>query len=137
MIEVYVDDIFLAGRSDKRMKEVNCGIAQKFTAKDLGELHHFLGVKVIQNKESNCIWIGQETYARELINKFKMEESNAVSTPIQFGFNLLKAVKEDDMYHKAVGSLLYLSTRARPDISYVVSSVARFTSKPTSSIGWQ
>ena len=136
LIAVYVDDIILAGRSDLRMKEVKDAIAGKFTVKDLGELHHFLGVKVIQNKESNSIWIGQEAYARELLKKFKMEESNAVSTPIQLGSNLVKAVEEDDMfdqeiYQSAVGSLLYLSTRTRPDISYAVSSVARFTSKPT------
>ena len=118
------------------MKEVKDAIASKFTVRDLGELHHFLGVKVIQNKDSNSIWIGQETYARELIKKFKMEESNAVSTPIQLGSNLVKAVEEDDMfdqeiYQSAVDSLLYLSTRTRPDISYAVSSVAPFTSKPT------
>ena len=65
MIAVYVDDIILAGRSDKCMKEVKDAIAERFTVKDLGELHHFLGVKVIQDKESNSIWIGQETYARE------------------------------------------------------------------------
>ena len=48
LIAVYVDDIILAGRSDKCMKEVKDAIAEKFTVKDLGELHHFLGVKMIQ-----------------------------------------------------------------------------------------
>eukprot|EP00794_Sanderia_malayensis_P004208 gene4208-4769_t len=45
LIAVYVDDIILAERSDKCMKEVKDAIADKFTVKDLGELHHFLGVK--------------------------------------------------------------------------------------------
>ena len=124
MIAVYVDDIILAGISDKRMREVKDTIAAKFMVKDLGELHHFLGVKVIQNRKSNSIWIGQETYVRELLKEFKMEESKSVSTPTQFGSNLV-------IYQSADGSLLYLSTRTRPDISYAVSSVARFTSKPT------
>jgi len=91
---------------------------------------------VIQNRESNSTWIGQETYVREVIKKFKKEESKSVSTPTQLGSNLVKAVDGDDMfdqemYQSAVGSLLYLSTRTHPDISYAVSSVARFTSKPT------
>ena len=90
-IAMYVDDIILAGRSDKRMKEVKDAIAEKFTVKDLDELHQFLGVKMIQDKESNSIWIGEETYPRELIKKFKMVESNAVSTPIQLGFQCCKS----------------------------------------------
>eukprot|EP00794_Sanderia_malayensis_P020840 gene20840-22883_t len=55
LIAVYVDDIILAGRSDKRMKEVKDAIAEKFTVKDLGELHHFLGAKMVQDKDSNSI----------------------------------------------------------------------------------
>ena len=35
------------------------------------------------------------------------------------------------MYQSAVGTLLYLSTRTRPDITYAVSSVAKFSAKPT------
>ena len=121
MIAVYVDDIILAGGSDKRMIEVKDATAGKFTVKYLDEFHHYLGVKVIQNKDNNRIWIGQETYARALIKKLKMEESNAVSTPIQLGSNLVKAVEEDDMFDQEINqstasSLLYPSTRTHQDI---------------------
>ena len=35
---------------------------------DIGRLHYFLGVKVIQNK--NNIWIGQTNYIKILLTKF-------------------------------------------------------------------
>jgi len=45
VIAVYVADILLAGRSDKNRIAVKNRIAAKFMVNDLGELHHFLGVK--------------------------------------------------------------------------------------------
>ena len=61
-IGVYVDDIVLAGRSDERIKEVKDAIAKKFEIKDMGQLHYFLGMTVIQTETKNSVWIGQPTY---------------------------------------------------------------------------
>lgn len=55
------------------MKEVKEAISVKFDVMDMGEMHHFLGVKVIQNHKSGEIWIGQTTYVKDLLTKFKME----------------------------------------------------------------
>ena len=38
---------------------------------------------------------------------------------------------DQEVYQSAVGLLLYLSTRTRPDIAFAVSTVAKFTSRPT------
>ena len=136
LIAVYVDDIILAGENDKMMRYVKNSISQKFTVTDMGQMYHFLGVKVIQNLENNMIWIGQPSYTKELLIRFKMEESKPVDTPFDVSMKLLKAKEGDELFDKmkyqsAVGSLLYLSTRTRPDIAYAVSHIARFAAEPT------
>ena len=51
IIGVYVDDFVIAGESEVRIEQVKTALSQKFDVKDLGELHYFLGVQVIQNHE--------------------------------------------------------------------------------------
>lgn len=57
MIAVYVDDIHvvLVGWSDRKLSEVKNALASRFDVKYLGQLHYFLGVKAIQNQESEMM----------------------------------------------------------------------------------
>lgn len=50
IIAVYVDDILLAGKSDKRINEVKKALSERFDIKDMGELHYFLGANITQNQ---------------------------------------------------------------------------------------
>ena len=59
-----------------------------------------------------------------------------MNIPVASGTKLLEASDESELtdstlYQSAVSSLPYLSGWTRPDISYAVSNVARFCSKPT------
>ena len=47
-------------------------LSKKFEMKDLGPLHHFLGVKVIQDQLTGVIWIGQSSYTEKFLQKFGM-----------------------------------------------------------------
>eukprot|EP00794_Sanderia_malayensis_P006281 gene6281-7003_t len=113
MIAVYVDDIILGGKTQKRMTEVKKELADKFTIKDMGKLHHFLGVKIVRNKDKGETWMGQESYVKELLQKFQMEQSKPVSTPVQTTSNLVKASDEDELVdqemYQSAGSKLFLS----------------------------
>ena len=65
-----------------------------------------------------------------------MGEAKSVKTPVSVNSKLLKASEESEtfdqnLYQSAVGSLLYLTTRSRPDIAFAVNNVACFCSKPT------
>lgn len=133
-IAVYVDDIILAGRMEETINQMKAILARKFEIKDLGELNYFLGIKVEQRE--NSIWIGQPAYTANLLESFGMQDCKPVATPVNISAKLSKATDEDsctdqEMYQSAIGSLMYLSVCTRPDIAYAVSSLARFTSKPT------
>ena len=65
-----------------------------------------------------------------------MDEASTIATPVDSSIKLVKASEEDVLFDKhkyqsAVGSLLYLSVATRPDITYAVSNVAKFSASPT------
>ena len=84
IIAIYVDDIVLVSKTDQRLTEVKREIESKFKVKDLGELHYFLGVKVVQNQS---IWLGQPSYIKQLLEQFNMSDAKATKTPVNPGVN--------------------------------------------------
>ena len=64
-IGVYIDDIILAGKTVKQLEEIKTDLSREFDIKDLGKLGYFLGMKMVQNEESQSIWIGQPAYAEK------------------------------------------------------------------------
>ena len=121
IIAVYVDDIILAGKTSECIQKFINAIAEKFDNTDMGKLHHCVSIKINYLNSKN-IWIGQPAYVRKVLKKFKMDNSKPVGTPVQIGTKLVKAKDGDtlvdqELYQSVVGSLLYLSTRTRPDIA--------------------
>ena len=51
----------------KKIQEVKRAIADHFEVKDLGELHYFLAVKVVQDLKTGTVWLGQPTYTQSAI----------------------------------------------------------------------
>lgn len=136
LIGVYVDDIILAGENDKKINDVKRALGAKFNIKDMGKLHYFLGMKIIQDKKTGNVWIGQPAYVESILKKFGMDNSKPVGTPIDPNTKLTKATDDEQsidqqLYQSAIGSLLYLSGGTRPDITFSVSNLAKFSAKPS------
>ena len=136
ILAVHVDDIIVATDGVQKMKQVKRDIAGPFAVKDLGELKHFLGVTMNQGQDGT--WIGQLTYTKNVLEKYNMQDSKAVATPVDASQKLTDAddgtcdseTVDQEMHQSAVGNLLYLSTWTRPDITYAVSNVSKFCAKP-------
>lgn len=134
IVGIYVDDIVVAGDKNENIDEFKLALAEKFDIKDLGKLSYFLGVKVVRD---GTIWIGQPVYTDAILKKFNMESCKSVTTPVDVSTKLTEGTEDseyiDDTYYQlAIGSLLYLSVKTRPDITFAVSLAARYCSKPTS-----
>ena len=132
IVSIYVDDIVYTGSNQGMLNEFKKDMKEKYEMTDLGLLHHFLGMGVIQTDSS--IFIHQRKYASSLLNKFGLTDCKPVSTPLVATEKLIKddgsgAVDEEN-YRKLVGSLLYL-TATRPDVMYAASLLARYMHGPS------
>jgi hypothetical protein len=79
-------------------------------------------------------------YISKLIENFGLQTSKESDIPIQPNHNLTRELKEEkeilrepvdsSKYRQVIGSLIYLMTCTRPDISYSVGVLSRFMQEP-------
>ena len=138
-IALYVDDLLIVGMKLINIESVKKGLCAEFKMKDLGEAKFLLGIE-IRRQENGDVLLVQEHYARDVIRRFNMEGCKPVSTPLEFGCRLDsssvpttaagKVEMVDVPYRSAIGSLMYLATCTRPDISAAVSELSKFSQNP-------
>ncbi|KAE8656273.1 hypothetical protein F3Y22_tig00117005pilonHSYRG00292 [Hibiscus syriacus] len=104
----------------------------EFEMSDLGMMHYFLGIEVLQS--SAGIFISQKKYVGEILDKFKMKDCNHMNAPSEFGLKLNKDEGgnkvNSTLYKQIIGSLMYLTT-TRLDIMYAVSAISKYMECPT------
>ena len=61
ILVLYVDDLILTGSDPNLITHVKSSLKQNFEMSDLGHLHYFLGLQVLQTKEG--IFLSQSKYA--------------------------------------------------------------------------
>eukprot|EP00253_Pinus_taeda_P005386 PITA_05386 len=134
ILVLYVDDLILTGSDPNLINHVKSSLKKKFEMTDLGHLHYFLGLQVLQSKEG--ISLSQSKYTYDLLHHFHMEDCKPAPSPFQSGVKLLLTCTSPEvdatLYRQLVGKRLYL-THTRPDLSFVVGLVARFMKNPRES----
>ncbi|KAG6510909.1 hypothetical protein ZIOFF_028954 [Zingiber officinale] len=125
-------DLIFTGTDDFLFQEFKKSMMVEFEMSDLGMMHYFLGMEVVQSTKG--IFISQKKYVQEILDRFQMKDCNPVSTPTEFGLKLNKDHEgkkvDSTIYKQIVGSLMYL-TATRADIMYSVSLISRYMENPT------
>lgn len=129
---VYVDDILITGKDvEKTIVELKL----QFNTRDMGNLSTFLGITY--DFEKDKVRISQKPMINKILEKFRMENCNGASTPLEQNFNVSQEEEEDIIevpYRELIGSLMYLSIGSRPDITYAVSYLSRYLDKPNKKV---
>lgn len=129
---LYVDDLIFTGNCDIMFADFKKSVMNEFEMSDLGLMHYFLGIEVIQSDAG--VFLSQKKYVADILDRFQMKDCNPTSTPVDCGMKLHKddgGKKVDStLYKQIVGSLMYL-TATRPDITYSVSLISRYMENPT------
>ncbi|RVW79953.1 Retrovirus-related Pol polyprotein from transposon RE2 [Vitis vinifera] len=88
--------------------------------------------QVVQS--SAGVFISQNKYALEILDKFMLKDCNSIITPSEVGLKLSKSgagkMVDSTLYKQIVGSLMYL-TSTRPDIMHAVNLISRYMENPT------
>ncbi|CAL8085513.1 unnamed protein product [Prunus armeniaca] len=132
IVSLYVDDIVYIRSSKEMMTEFKNEMMRQYVMTNLGLLHHFLGLGVLQTY--TCIFLHQKKYAKTLLEKFGLKDCKSIATPLAVNKKLSRIdgsdLADETLYRQMVGSLLYL-TATRPYIMFAASLLARFMHNPT------
>jgi hypothetical protein len=77
---LYVDEIILTTSSTKLLRRTISALQRKFTMKDLGPLHHFLGITVERRPDE--LLLHQRTYTLDILKRAVMTDCKPCSTPV-------------------------------------------------------
>uniref|UniRef100_A0A1X7STM5 Reverse transcriptase Ty1/copia-type domain-containing protein n=1 Tax=Amphimedon queenslandica TaxID=400682 RepID=A0A1X7STM5_AMPQE len=89
---VYVDDLIVITSTPQLMKNIKGDLAARFRMKDLGNLHHCLGMTIDYDEEEGCLWLHQRQYISSLLERYGLSEAKVSATP---AYTNVKLVKED------------------------------------------
>ena len=104
---LHVDDLIFTSSNPRMFDEFKNEMTKEFEMTDIGLMSYYLGIEVKQ--EDNDIMITQEGYAKEVLKKFKMDDSNPVGTPMECEIKLSKHEEGNKvdpiLYKNLVGSV--------------------------------
>ena len=131
IIAIHVDDLMILADSILEMQRLKDSLKFQFKMKDMGELHYYVGVSIVQEKERKQVYLLHGLYIEKLLKTFGQTQAKSVCTPTDLNIRLQK---EDGVskpvdttsYQSIVGSLLYAAITSRPDIAQALGVVSTF-----------
>lgn len=117
---LYVDDIILIASSLEHLRRTISALQSEFSMKDLGTLHHFLGMQV--QRHGSSLLPSQRQYMLEILERASMVECKPCNTLVDTNPKLPNSgplvLNASDFWNLAYA--LQWMTFTRLDISYTI-----------------
>ncbi len=111
-------------------------LRNEFEMKDLGEAKRIIGIEIERNKDATKIH--QQPFILAMLKKFNMEDCRRANTPLpksayssNYEQENAKPFSDVNLYQQAIGSLNWIATCTRPDITFSVNMLAAKMIQPT------
>ncbi|GKE31659.1 retrovirus-related pol polyprotein from transposon TNT 1-94 [Tanacetum coccineum] len=121
LVQIYVDDIIFASTDPNACTIFSKEMNSKFQMSMMGQMSFFLDLQVSQSPRG--IFINQAKYALEILQKYGMDLTDPVDTPmvdrLKLDEDLIGIPVDQTRFRGMVGSLMYL-TASRPDLVFAV-----------------
>jgi virulence-associated protein VapD len=135
LLGVFVDDFLICGTSEALVQDVKNMLKARFKTKDLGPARWILGMKLEQRQTEYVL--DQSQYLKELIRRFDEylhKGRRELRTPLPTKMDVRRAKEGAEVvdlpYRELLGSIGHLAIGTRLDISFAVSLLSRFVSRP-------
>jgi hypothetical protein len=139
ILGVFVDDILCLSTHLSIIDWFQTQMSSKFTITIKTVVDSFLGMQITRNRSNKTISLSQPGYITSLMTRFNINTDSTIhypntpmsSTDLQDALQIPLSVPQQSTFMKIVGSVLFLSTRSRPDIAFVVNYLSLFMTKAT------
>jgi len=137
LIIIYVDDILLIHSSVDVVSQMKKQLSAKYELRDLGDLNHYLGMKIIRNRSTRTMYISQETYIQKILRQYHMADAHGARYPMDANGAKLTAFSGQadenfrSEYQSIIGSLGYAANITRADIAFAVHKLCQFAHNPS------
>ena len=134
IIIVWVDDLIIAGSDLEAVEQVKTKLKDNFKMKDFNTIREFLGIEF--EFDDDHIKLHQAKYAEKILKRFNMFDCNIKKLPCDPSITKLndadsKQFVDNTQYRSMVGSLVYLTSCTRPDLTYIVTKLSEKLECPT------
>ena len=140
IMAIATDNFTIVANCQQLSNQIKKEMGKFFELVDLGPINWLLSVSITCDIKNCTISLSQEIYINQILTQFSLDKAKAVMTPMEPGIDLtpdspsvspkLLTPNKKTTYHEMIGSLMYLSTMMRPDITYAVSTLSQYLNSP-------